>query len=156
MTIVPKGIPSKEQLWLDNIRTRQDEWKYHKDARLELEQILETVFPSKYREKTYTNALIFMQVLLKEGMLKGDDVGKLCATNPDINESTLYKVVIPRLKRVGMIQTERVDQAQVKSKKIRARYYMPSKQFGNLFRKVGDEWNAIIETSRRNVNDKGD
>ena len=145
--IISRGVPSKETLWLDDIRKRRQEWQYHKKVRLELEQLLQLVFPKQYQPKYYEIALKFMNFLLERGQLKGADTGSFITKN-NFSKATFYNIILPRLKKVGMV---RLAREEFNISKEKQKYYRkiiePSKQFSIFFRKLADEYETILDTA---------
>ena len=151
-TLRPKsrGVPAKESLWLDDVRKRRDDWKYHRKVRLELEQILRIIFPPDYQEKYYEVALKFMKQLLSKGTLKGQDTGEFIKTN-SFSKATFYNVILPRLKKVGMVRLEREEFNLSGSKqKYYRKIIKPSKQFSIFFTKLAEEYDSILDTAEAN------
>ncbi|MBD3263302.1 hypothetical protein GF374_02895 [Candidatus Woesearchaeota archaeon] len=145
--IVSRGVPSKESLWLDDIRKRRDQWKYHKKVRLELDHLLQIIFPKEYQPKYNDMARKFMQFLLKKGQLKGKDTGSFIKEN-DYSKATFYNIILPRLKKVGMVRLAREEFNVSKDKQ---KYYRkiiePSKQFSIFFNKLANEYETILDTA---------
>lgn len=143
-----RGIPAKESLWLEDIRKLRDEWKYHQNVRLELDQIMHFVFPKKYQQKYYETALKFMQALLAKQLMRGADLGEFLRSN-GYSKATFYNIILPRLKRVGMITTEREAFAeQAEKRKFYRKIVKPSTQFSIFFSHLAREYESIIETSK--------
>ena len=154
LRVKSRGVPAKESLWLDDIRKRRDEWKYHKKVRLELEQLMRIVFPPEYQEKYYDVALKFMKFLLEKGTTKGQDTGEFIKTN-GFSKATFYNVILPRLKRVGMVRLEREEFAQLDRKqKYYRKIIQPSKQFSIFFNRLAEEYDSIVDTAEANRPDK--
>jgi len=145
-----RGVPAKESLWLDDIRKRRDDWKYHKKVRLELPQLIQIVFPKYFQPKYHEIALNFMHILLEKGELRGADTAKFISEN-NYSKATIYNVILPRLRKVGMIRTEREEFAQQRS---RQKYYrkiiQPSKQFSIFFGKIAEEYETLLDTAEAN------
>lgn len=143
-----RGIPSKESLWLEDIRKLRDSWKYHQNVRLELDQILHIVFPEKYQAKYYATGLNFMKYLLEKQELYGDDIGAFLR-DKNYSKATFYNVVLPRLKRVGMVKLEREEFTHERAKqKYYKKIVRPSKQFSVFFDHLAKEYDSIIETAK--------
>jgi len=143
-----RGIPAKESMWLQDVRKLRDEWKYHQNVRLELTQLMHLIFPEKYQAKYYQIGLNFMQFLLKKGQLYGDDIGEFLK-NQQYSKATFYNVILPRLKRVGMVKTERETFSPFKSKqKFHKKIVKPSTEFSLFFSSVAREYESIVNTAR--------
>jgi len=145
--IVSRGTPSKESLWLDDLRKRRAEWQYHKKVRLELDHLIQIIFPKQYQPKYNEMATKFMQFLLEKGQLKGADTGSFITKN-NFSKATFYNIILPRLKKVGMI---RLAREEFNISKEKQKYYRkiiePSKQFSIFFRKLADEYETILDTA---------
>jgi len=148
--IASRGVPSKESLWLDDVRKRRDQWSYHKKVRLNLPQIMQIIFPKDYKPTYYDVGVKFMEFLLEKGQMRGADTGKFVSEN-NISKATFYNIILPRLKRVGMIRSEREEFTQSNTKQ---KYYRkiiePSKQFSIFFSKIASEYDAIVDTAEAN------
>src|SRR3989344_1509600 len=143
-----RGIPSKESLWLGDIRKLRDEWKYHQNVRLEIDQILHIVFPKKYQERYYETALKFMQSLLAKQIMRGADLGEFLRSS-NYSKATFYNIILPRLKRVGMITTEReAFTEQASERKFYRKIVRPSTQFSIFFTHLAKEYESIVETAK--------
>jgi len=145
--IVSRGVPAKETIWLDDVRKRREEWQYHKKVRLDLHQIVQIIFPKQHQPKYHEIALKFMHFLLERGRLEGADTGSFIAQN-SFSKATFYNVILPRLKRVGMVRLLREEFNLSKEKQ---KYYRkiiePSKQFSLFFRKLSEEYETILDTA---------
>ncbi len=143
-----RGIPSKESLWLDDIRRLRDEWKYHQNVRLELDQVLHIIFPKKYQERYYETSLKFMKSLLEKQVMRGADLGEFLRLN-SYSKATFYNIILPRLKRVGMITTEREAFTEsAEKRKFYRKIVKPSTQFSIFFTHLAREYESIIETAK--------
>ena len=143
-----RGVPSKESLWLSDVRKLRDEWHYHKNVRLELDQVLALVFPPQYQAKYHEIALLFMKTLLHKTEMRGADLGTFLKDN-NFSKATFYNIILPRLKRVGMIKTEREQYSHDKSKqKFYRKIVRPSTQFSVFWRHIAEEYESIVETAK--------
>ena len=88
-----------------------------------------------------------MIALLEKGRLEGADTGDFIAKN-SYSKATFYNVILPRLKKVGMVRLLREEFNQSKDKQ---KYYRkiiePSKQFSIFFKKLGEEYETILDTA---------
>ena len=143
-----RGIPSKESLWLADLKKLREEWKYHQNVRLELDQILQLIFPQQYQAKYYEISLKFMQDLLGKLEMRGEDIGSFISSN-NYSKATFYNIILPRLRRVGMIKLEREAFSPDKSKqKFYKKIVRPSKQFSIFLNSVSKEYESIVETAK--------
>lgn len=148
-----RGVPSRETLWLNDLRKLRKEWKYHQGVRLELEQIIQLIFPEKYQKVYNEVATNFMNLLLKKIELHGDDLGTFIKKN-DYSKATFYNIILPRLKKVGMVSIKREKFA---SKHKKQKYYKkivkPSTEFSIFLKQVGNEYKSIVETAKAKASD---
>ena len=127
-----RGVPSKESIWFDDIKRLRDNWAYHKNVRVELNQILELVFPPKYQQKYHLMAIEFMGLLFEKQVLRGDDIGAFIREK-EFSKATFYNVILPRLRRVGMVRLEREAFTHERSKqKYYKKIVRPSTQFSRF------------------------
>ena len=145
--IVSRGVPAKESIWLDDVRKRRDEWQYHKKVRLEVVHLIQIIFPKQYQTKYHNIAKKFMNFLLEKGRIKGADTGSFISSN-NFSKATFYNVILPRLRKVGMVRLAREEFHISKDKQ---KYYRkiiePSKQFSIYFKKLADEYETILDTA---------
>jgi len=145
--VISRGVPAKESLWLDDVRKRREEWQYHKKVRLELPHLLQIVFPKQHQPKYHDISLKFMQFLLEKGRLEGADTGAFISSN-GFSKATFYNIILPRLKKVGMV---RLLREEFNISKEKQKYYRkviePSKQFSLFFKKLSEEYETILDTA---------
>jgi len=154
--VISRGVPAKESLWLDDVRKRRDEWQYHKKVRLDLGQLVQIIFPKQYQPKYHDITIKFMQFLLSKGRLEGEDTGKFITEN-NYSKATFYNIILPRLRKVGMVKLLREEFNISKDKqKYYRKIIMPSKQFSILFAKLAEEYETILDTAdaKRGVKDE--
>lgn len=137
-----RGIPSSDAYWIDSLKKRREEWKWH-EARLEMKEILNIVFPSNYQETYYNVALGFINWLLEKKGVEGEEVGKWIKEN-NFSKATFYNRVLPKLKKCGMIRTERKEFEHKDSKKYRKMNYYLGRDFGNFLIKIGQQYHEIV------------
>lgn len=143
-----RGIPSKESLWLDDLKKLRESWKYHQNVRLEIDQILQIIFPQKYQAKYYEVALKFMRKLLEKIEMHGDDLGQFIKEN-NYSKATFYNVILPRLRKVGMVSVKREQFAPQHSKqKYYRKIVRPSKEFSIFLSHLAREYESIVETAK--------
>lgn len=143
-----RGAPSKETLWFDDVKRLRDEWAYHKNVRLELNQILELVFPPKYQQKYYLMAIEFMNHLLGKQALYGDDIGAFIREK-SFSKATFYNIILPRLRRVGMVRLEREEFHHERSKqKFYKKIVKPSTQFSKFWSHIASEYSSLVQTAK--------
>lgn len=145
-TMSSRGIPGSQSLWLDSIRNRRDEWRYH-EARLGMEQIMQLIFPEKYQPKYYEISLGLFEQLTRSKYLNSDTLAEWYKRH-NYSKATIHNVIIPKLKRVGMVRTEKVEIDQKDTKrKYRKANYMLSKEFGMFLERIGQQYKEIVSTA---------
>ena len=150
---VSRGVPSKETLWLDDIRRLRNDWAYHKNVRLELEQLMHLVFPEKYQEIYYKVGASFMKTLFEKQELRGDDIGAFIRDN-SYSKATFYNVILPRLRRVGMVRLEREAFTHEHTKqKFYKKIVKPSTQFSKFWGHVSKEYDSLVQTAKARGSD---
>ena len=143
-----RGVPSKESLWFDDVKKLRDSWAYHKNVRIELNQILELIFPPKYQRKYHLMAIEFMNKLLEKQVLRGDDIGAFIREK-QFSKATFYNVVLPRLRRVGMVRLEREEFHHEHSKqKYYKKIVRPSTQFSKFWGHIASEYDSLVQTAK--------
>ncbi len=153
--IISRGIPSKDIFYLprhdsNEIRQFQDAnetptrniWTY--------EEILNFVFPKRYRQKYYEIATAFMKELLEKTCMEGREIAEFVRKNK-FSKATFYNRVLLRLKRIGMIKVERMISEENGRKKRPMRVSI-SKTFGNYLMKIADSWLVIVDEAREKRN----
>jgi len=145
--VISRGVPAKESLWLDDVRKRREEWQYHKKVRLELPHLLQIIFPKQHQPKYHDISLKFMQFLLEKGRLEGADTGAFITSN-GFSKATFYNIILPRLKKVGMVRLLREEfNISKETQKYYRKIIEPSKQFSMFFKKLGEEYETILDTA---------
>ena len=84
-----------------------------------------------------------MLSLLDKVSLAGDDVGKWLKDN-NYSKATFYNRILPKLKRCGLIRTERTEFEHKNSRRYRKMNYYLSKDFGNFLTRIGTQYLDII------------
>jgi len=145
--VISRGVPAKESLWLDDVRKRREEWQYHKKVRLELPHLLQIVFPKQHQPKYHDISLKFMTFLLEKGRLEGADTGAFITAN-GFSKATFYNIILPRLKKVGMVRLLREEfNLSKETQKYYRKVIEPSKQFSMFFKKLSEEYETILDTA---------
>ncbi|MBU1197419.1 hypothetical protein KJ765_02800 [Candidatus Micrarchaeota archaeon] len=138
-----RGIPSKESLWFAYSKLPMST-----EARWEPDDILKLVFPPQYKRSQYDIALKLLKHLSEREQLTGDELAAWQAQQ-HIPNSTLRNLVIPRLIAVGLIARERRNPTgQTEKDKRHHMVLKTSKRFGEAFKHIGEQWNAMVETWR--------
>ncbi|MCX8175227.1 MAG: hypothetical protein N3E51_03415 [Candidatus Micrarchaeota archaeon] len=151
--IASRGIPSKDSLYLPpynspELRSFQDSNENPTRNVWSLEEVINFVFPKKYQQRYNEVALSFMRLVIEQGTLSGEQIGRFVSES-GASKATFYNRVLPRLKRVGMLKVERQTVVALESRrKFRPMTISLSKSFGNYLTKIGDSWLAIVDDAR--------
>ena len=134
------GIPSAEQLYLprkdslDEVLGKQGAIRM--STSWNIGDVLQFVFPKKYRESYYNVSNLFLAELLSNGGLMGSsEIGDFVSKS-EISKATFYNKVLPRLVRVGMIERHREPESQ----KMKVKW---SSQFSIYLEKIAFEWKRL-------------
>lgn len=134
------GIPSSEQLYLprkdslDEVLGKQGAIRM--STSWNIGDVLQFVFPRKYRESYYNVSNLFLAELLsKGGSMSSSEIGDFVSKNT-ISKATFYNKVLPRLVRVGMIERHREPESQ----KMKVKW---SSQFAIYLEKIAFEWKRL-------------
>jgi len=134
-----KGIPSEDQMYLprkdylNGILRKEGAIKI--STAWALEDVLQFIFPPKYRKSYFSCATLFLQLLREKGELHGSDIGAFVEKNK-ISKATFYNKVLPRLNRIGMIDRKR----EIGSNKMIIRW---SNEFSIYLEKIAFEWKRL-------------
>ena len=130
-----RGVKSKESLFLPSLKYQYANQRLFPDYteydRWTVKDILKLVYSPFSQEVYYTTTTKFMELLLKEGELNRKQVNGFLSDN-SLSKTTLVNVIIPRLKRLGIVE-------------LVSGYYKPSKDFGKFFMKVSKEYFSILK-----------
>jgi hypothetical protein len=138
-----RGIPSKESVYFVYSKLPMS-----LEARWEVEDILQIIFPPQYKKSQYALAVKLVKFLGEKGSLNGEELSAWIKEN-NVSESTLRNLVIPRLVSTGMLARERVNPTGQTSKDKRHEMVLKlSTRFGEAFKHIGNEWNGIIQAWR--------
>ncbi len=138
-----RGIPSKHALYLPAHDSKEIR-AFEVDGRLTknvwpLSELLRFLFPPKYQERYYRVAKAFLGRMAEEGgILAGEEVGAFVKAQ-GISKATFYNKVLPKLRRMGLIKTEREGR----------QYRLTlSKTFSNYLYKIAESWEAFVDDVR--------
>ena len=134
------GIPSSEQFFLPRKDTLDELLKKTGAIRTStawnMEDVMQFVFPQKYRSSYHAVAVNFLRTLQeKGGSLSSSQIGDF-VTSSGASKATFYNKVLPRLVRVGMIDRNR----EPTSKKMTVNW---SGQFSTYLEKIAFEWKRL-------------
>ncbi len=134
------GIPSEDQLYLPRKDTLDDLLKKQGAIRTStswnLQDVLQFIFPEKYRKSYHAVALEFLATLQANGgSLTSTQIGEF-VEKTKVSKATFYNKVLPRLVRVGMLDRNR----EPTSNKMTVKW---SNQFALYLEKIAFEWKRL-------------
>ena len=134
------GIPSEDQLYLPRKDTLDDLLKKQGAIRTStswnLEDVLQFVFPQRYRASYHGVAVSFLATLQKNGgSLTSREIGEF-VEKTKVSKATFYNKVLPRLVRIGMVDRNR----EPTSNKMTVKW---SNQFSIYLEKIAFEWKRL-------------
>jgi hypothetical protein len=136
-----RGIPSKKSLWFEYSKLPMAV-----TARWEAEDVLQIVFPAWAQKAQYDIACKLVRFLSERDNADGDAIAQW-AGERQIPNSTLRNLVIPKLIRCGLVSRERVNPTGETEKDKKHKMVLSlSTKFGESFKHIGGEWNALVET----------
>ena len=134
------GIPSEDQLYLPRKDTLDDLLKKQGAIRSStswsLEDLLQFVFPQRYRSAYHGVAVSFLSTLQANGgSLTSSQIGEF-VEKTKVSKATFYNKVLPRLVRIGMVDRNR----EPTSSKMTVKW---SNQFAIYLEKIAFEWKRL-------------
>ena len=149
--ISTRGVPSSEVFYLPRhdspeIRQFQDSSEAMTRNIWAIEELLNFVFPKRFRKKYYEVAVAFMKELMEKGKLQGKEIADFVDRN-GFSKATFYNRVLVRLKRIGMVKVERMT-ITMDGTKYRPMKITISKTFGNYLMKIADSWLVLVDDHR--------
>ena len=135
-----KGIPSEDHFYLPRKDSLNELLK--KDSAIKsstswnMQDVLQFVFPEKYRKSYHSTATKFMQALKENGgRMSSPEIAEFVSANA-VSKATFYNKVIPRLNRIGMIERNRSPS----SNKLDISW---SLEFSSYLEKIAFEWKRL-------------
>ncbi len=134
------GIPSEDQLYLPRKDTLDELLKKQGAIRTstswELVDLLQFVFPARYRSSYHSVAASFLAALQQNnGSLTSAQIGEF-VEKTRVSKATFYNKVLPRLVRIGMLDRNR----EPTSNKMTVKW---SNQFAGYLEKIAFEWKRL-------------
>jgi len=126
-----RGIPAQHQVNLPSIYQQylgQKVWDYTSPRSWHIDTILKLVWNPEIQARTYETGVYVLQQILKNHSITRADLRSLVEDN-SYSWVTARNIIIPRLKRLGMVRESKVD-----------RTITPSADFTRFFRKLAEEW----------------
>ncbi len=112
------------------------QWSYDEPF-LTIDKIIELVFPRKYQETYHSMATLFISTLISHKALDSATVKKTLRENGH-SASTFYNRVLPRLKSLGLVRTEKDPRD---SRRV---IYLPSDTFSTFFETLAISYKRIL------------
>ncbi|MFH0713973.1 MAG: hypothetical protein V1722_05365 [Candidatus Micrarchaeota archaeon] len=134
------GMPSEDQLYLPRKDTLDEllnkQGAIRSSTSWELGDVLQFVFPSKYRSAYHGVAVSFLKALqANNGSLTSSQIGEF-VEKTKVSKATFYNKVLPRLVRIGMLDRNR----EPTSNKMTVKW---SNQFAIYLEKIAFEWKRL-------------
>lgn len=138
-----RGIKSKEALHFV-----YDKLPMSLNARWEAEDVLKIVFPPHLQRAQYEIALKLILFLKDKEEASGHEVTEWAKAH-NVPNSTLRNLVIPKLKKMGLIALGRRNPTGTDKKDKRHPMVLTlSKRFGEALQHIGKQWSELVETWR--------
>lgn len=126
-----RGISSKHQLNLPSIYQQylgQKVWDFNSPKSWHVDTILKLIWSPEIQTRTYKTALFVLQQILNNQPISRARLREKAEAN-SFSWVTIRNVILPRLKRLGLIKESKIDQQLV-----------PNSDFAKFFEKLADEW----------------
>ena len=137
-----KGVPSRETFWYP--AHDGNKWR-SVEARWNVEDILNHIFPRDYSETYHKVATLLMNLFLQNpDGVDGDTLGKWIKEK-GLSKATIYNRVLPKLRSFGLIKRERLEGKSL---------ITPSLSFASHLIHVGNQWIEIVKTARADHKEK--
>ena len=126
-----RGIPAKHQLNLPSIY-QQKVWDFNSPKSWHIDTILKLVWSPELQERTYTTAVFVTACILRNQPMLKERLRQEVDSN-GFSSVTVRNVILPRLKRLGMIKESKIDSILT-----------PNSDFAKFFDKLAGEWNREL------------
>lgn len=126
-----RGILAKHQLNLPSLYQQYlgcKVWDFNSPKSWHFDTMLKLVWSPEIQERTYNTGVFTLQQILKKQSTSRADLQKE-AVAQGYSWVTIRNVVLPRLKRLGMIRESKIDSILI-----------PSSDFAQFFKKLANEW----------------
>ena len=151
-----KGIPTKQSLHFPEKGGRKFGQKiWEQGFRWNVSDLMEFLFPSERMPIFHKVATEYVEFLLDNGDNTEQGKKEFCQKT-GYSFITLRKHIIPKLYRFGIIHRNRELPKNVKwnIKSKRRSYEKESLVFSTMMRKLGEEWEEIVNTARKRRQDE--
>ncbi len=153
-TIVSRGIPADEALWLprhDEVREilkKQSNPFDEYGVEWSVKDVVTFVFPPSYRPLQHEVAVAFIDFLAANaGQADFHSIGEFVKRS-GASKATFYNKVVPRLKHAGLIEVKRPLRTGAKESEKGPMTIFLSESFHNYLFKLAKEWRRIVLTAR--------
>ena len=126
-----RGVLAKHQLNLPSIYQQylgQKVWDFNSPKSWHVDTVLKLVWSPETQARTYDTGVFTLQQILKKQFTNRAELEKE-AVAQGFSWVTIRNIVLPRLKRLGMIRESKID-----------RTLTPSVDFGRFIKKLSGEW----------------
>lgn len=150
-----RGVPSKECMWLPHKSgifikkkggiTGDILWTY--------KDIIDFIFPKIYQPKYYEVACSFLELFYEKRVIRSKDISEFLKRT-GYSKATLENIVIPKLKRSGLLEGRRELSMQRGMKKGRPLVLQLSLTFSNYLEKISTDWKFFVNDARRRTKEE--
>ncbi|MFB6115630.1 MAG: hypothetical protein ABEK04_05110 [Candidatus Nanohalobium sp.] len=128
-----------------SIAIPEDEQKYKKSERAwNWEKIVDLIFPEEQSPKRNKYAKIFLRELKDEGEINSEKLNSFDEWGHEKGKSNLKNNILPKLRRVGMIQYEYLEYRDAREgSKGRRKVIKPAKSFTSILDSMANGWAAF-------------
>ncbi len=148
-----RGVPMKETLWLPHHAGSDVKWKggLSDDSPWRIDDVIDFIFPKKYQPKYNEVATRFMRAVMVREVTTSREINQFLTSN-GYSKATLENVIIPKLKRIGMLKGRREITARMR--RGRPLLLAPSIVFTTYLNKIGQTWKDEVRYARRDLKAK--
>ena len=143
-----RGVPSKESMWLPHKAgvfikkkgglTGETLWTY--------KDIVDFIFPLIYQPKYHEVACAFLEMFYERRVIRSKDISAFLRRT-GYSKATLENVIIPKLKRSGLLEGRReLQQGMAKGRPL---VLQLSLTFSNYLEKISTNWKFFVNDARR-------
>jgi hypothetical protein len=152
--IASRGIPASEALWLPRHDEVRDILRKQSNAFDEygvewsVDDVLEFVFPSRYRAEQHKIAVAFIEFLAANAGQADFRSLSDFVKRSNASKATFYNKIVPRLKHAGLIEVKRPLRTGARDSEKGPMTIFLSETFHNYLFKLAKEWRRIVLTAR--------
>lgn len=143
-----RGIPSKESMWLPPKASvfLKKKGGLGGDTLWNFEEIVDFVFPKIYQPKYYEVAIEFLKLFYEKKIIRSKDISDFLKKK-GYSKATLENIVIPKLKKCGLLEGKREIEEGMGSKR-RPLILELSLTFSNYLEKIAMNWKFFVNDAR--------